>query len=157
MNSGNFVHKNHGVGLNQYHLQWCTKYRYKCTKRGDIAAEMENILKEIANGHGILIHDMVIGPDHVHLFVSIPMEMSVSKALQLLKGGSSYCIFKKYWRFRIRYPNGHFWSPGHFSRSISNVTSAAIKGYIEKHDFAKLNETIESVDDEVRQLKLCEF
>ena len=157
MNSGNFVNINHGIGLNQHHFEWCPKYRYKCMRRPEIAAEMEQIIRDIGVEKGIIIHKVAVDADHLHAFVSLPFSMSVSKAMQLLKGGSSYRMFRLHPKFRLRYPRGHFWSAGHFSRSISNVTSAAVEKYIENHEAAKLNETIVEAKREARQLSLGDF
>ena len=40
------------------------------------------------------MHKIVVDKDHVHMFVSVPLDMSISEALQYLKGGSSYRIFR---------------------------------------------------------------
>ena len=157
MDSGNFRNLNHGVGLNQHHFEWCPKYRYACMRKAEIAFQMEQIIREIAKEKGILIHAVAIGADHIHLFVSLPFSMSVSQAMQFLKGGSSYRMFRLRPNFRLRYPKGHFWSPGHFSRSISNVTSGAVDNYIKNHESAKLEETILSGKEAARQLSLMCF
>lgn len=56
--------------------------------------------------------------DHVHLLLSLPSTLSISKALQLLKGGSSKWVhetFPEHWRFvwQIKY--------GAFSVSVSQL------------------------------------
>ncbi|MDO8553195.1 MAG: IS200/IS605 family transposase [Candidatus Micrarchaeota archaeon] len=152
-----FISVNHTKGLNQHHVEWCPKYRYNCLGREDIRREMESILKEIAKEKGIIIHSIAVEADHVHLFVSIPFSMSVSKAKQYLKGISSYKIFRLHPNFRLRYPKGHFWSIGTFCRSVSNVTSGAIKNYIENHEHGKLNQTIQQLEHEPEQLSLSGF
>jgi len=143
--------------LNQHHFEFCPKYRRKCFKNPVKAKEMKEIMESISRDKGILIHNIVVDSDHVHLFVSLPFSMSVSTAVNLLKGISAYRFFRLHPNFRKLYPKGHFWSPGHFSRSISNVTSGAIQQYIECHDFAKLNETVHSIHEEPRQLGLMGF
>ncbi len=155
--SGSFVTRNHSKGLNQHHLIWCPKCRYKCMRREDINKEVENLIRQAANEHKIIIHTIAVGQDHVHVFASLPFDMSPSKATMLLKGRSAYLIFRRFPNFRKRYPRGHFWSPGKCGRSISNVTSGAIKGYIENQQFDKLNETVEQIDMEPRQLGLVGF
>ena len=81
----------------------------------------EDILREIAEKHGIGIMEISIMPDHIHLIVDIPPTMSVSEAFRLLKGASSYRLFRKKPNFRKRYPRGHFWSPGKFYRSVGDA------------------------------------
>jgi len=157
MSSGSFASINHGIGLNQHHFEWCPKYRYKCMRKPEIAAEMEQILRRIAAEKGIVIIKMAVDADHIHMLVSIPFNMSVSRALQFLKGGSSFQIFRLHPNFRFRYPKGHFWSPGHFSRSLSSVSFKTVEHYLDCHDSAKLNETISEGKTEARQLSLASF
>jgi len=68
----------------------------------------EDILREIAEKHGIEIMEISVMPDHIHLIVDIPPTMSMSEAFHLLKDASSYRLFRKKPNFRKRYPRGHF-------------------------------------------------
>ena len=36
------------------------------------------------------LHDFVIMPDHLHLLMTLPREVPIEKAMQLIKGGFSY-------------------------------------------------------------------
>jgi len=152
MNSGNFVNKNHSVGLSQYHLEWCPKYRYDALRSVHVKEFLIGTFHEIAREYGMVIHAPAIGDDHVHIFISIPITMSVCRAVQLLKGISAHRIFERFGGFRMRYKNGNFWSRGYFFRSVSNVTSGAVKNYIENQQHDKLNETMSA-----KQLKLEVF
>ena len=151
------MNKNHGVGLNQHHLEWCPKYRYECLKRPQFASEMEGILREIAETHKILILEIAVMPDHIHVFVSIPFSMAVSTALQLLKGGSAYRFFRLHPNFRLRYPKGHFWSIGHFSRSVSNVSASTVRNYIKNQKCDELSASIKLAEKEAAQMCLTDF
>ena len=57
-------------------------------------------------------------PEHLHTIVKLPLTMTPSKALQLLKGRSSYLFFRAHPKARLRYPKGHLWSRGKFASSI---------------------------------------
>jgi putative transposase len=150
MNSVNYRNINeHGVGDNKYHLEWCPKYRWNAMRSPYIAEEMKQIFLQIATEKGIVVHKLVVDSDHVHMFVSLPLWMSVSTALQYLKGISAYKIFRSHPDFRKRYRKGAFWSPGHFSRSVSNVTESAVEHYIDKHEYPKF-----LPEEEGRQMKL---
>lgn len=149
MDSGTTININHGVGENKHHLEWCPKYRYDALRNPYIAQEMRGILEQIAHEKGIIVHKIVVDSDHVHMFVSMPLWLSVSMALQYLKGISSYKIFRLHPNFRKRYYKGSFWSPGHFSRSVSNVTQSAVEHYIDKHEYPKI-----LVENDRRQTKL---
>ena len=149
MSSGTTININHGVGENKHHLEWCPKYRFEALRNPYIAKEMQGILEQIAHEKGMIVHTIVVDSDHVHLFVSIPLWMSVSMALQYLKGISSYKIFRSHPNFRKRYRKGAFWSPGHFSRSVSNVTESAVENYINKHERPLI-----TPENDIRQMKL---
>ena len=126
-------------------------------RKTDINEEVKNSILKAAKENRITIHEMAVEEDHVHVFASLPFDMSPSKAHFFLKGRSAYLIFRRFPNFKKRYPKGHFWSRGKFARSVSNVTSSAIKNYIENQEFSKLHETIESAEREPGQLNLKSF
>lgn len=121
---------NHGFGQNAYHLVWKPKYSKDPFKFDLVRQHCEQFLNEIAQKYDFEIYELQVMPDHVHLFVEIPPTMSVSKALQLFKGISSYKLFKQHPWLRRHFRKGHFWSPGKFFRSVGNVTADVIKHYI---------------------------
>src|SRR5512140_4047807 len=50
-------------------------------------------------------------PDHVHILLSLPPTLSIAKALQLIKGGSSKWVhdtFREQWRFNWQVKYGAF-------------------------------------------------
>ena len=105
------VSGSHSIGQNMYHLEWCPKYRYNMFKREENKNLCEEVLYEVAKRHKIEITELSVMSDHIHVVVCIPPTMSVSQALQLLKGASARELFKRRTYFRCRYPKGHFWSP----------------------------------------------
>lgn len=157
MNSESFVRRNHGVGLNEYHLEWCPKYRYNCMRKEHINSEVVRLIKQAAHEHGIEILKIAVAIDHVHIRVALPFTMSPSKALMYLKGSSAYLLFRRFPNFRKRYPRGSFWSPGKFIRSISEVTSEVVDGYIEKQRMHKLETRLSENDGMFGQKALTEF
>jgi len=42
------------------------------------------------------LHDFVVMPDHVHLLITVSGDMSIEKAMQLVKGGFSYRLKKEF-------------------------------------------------------------
>jgi len=59
-----------------------------------------------------------VQPDHVHLIVDCPRAMCDSKMIQIIKGLSSYLLFRMCEDLRKRYSRGHFWNAGYFCCSI---------------------------------------
>jgi putative transposase len=92
--------------------------------------DCERILWAAAARYGCEIYELHIAVDHIHLFVELPPSMSVSKALQLFKGYSSFKLMHKHPWLRRYFPKGHFWSPGKFFRSVGNTTMEAVQHYI---------------------------
>jgi putative transposase len=93
----------------------------------------EEVLHTIAKRHKIEITELCVMPDHIHTVVGLPPTMSVSKALQLLKGASSRELFKRKPHFKCRYPKGHFWSPGKFYRSVGDADAETVIQYVHDH------------------------
>lgn len=126
------IHFAHAVGQNSYHLVWKPKYAWPIFNYPSIKRDCESILRSIASKWNIGIYELQVQADHIHLFVEVPPTTTVSKVLQLLKGGSSFQLFRKY-PILTKYRNfrkRHFWSRGKFFRSVGNVTSEVIEGYI---------------------------
>jgi putative transposase len=94
----------------------------------------EEILREVAERHKIEIIELSVMPDHIHAIVSIPPTMNISKAFQLLKGASSYELFRREPKFRLRYRKGHFWSSGKFYRSVGDVDLETTKSYVQRQE-----------------------
>jgi putative transposase len=90
----------------------------------------EEVLHIVAKRHKIEITELSVMSDHIHIVVGIPPTMSVSKALQLLKGTSARELFKRRTYFRCRYPKGNFWSPGKFYRSFGDADTETVLQYV---------------------------
>ena len=99
-------------------------------KREENKKLCEDVLHEVAERHKIEINELSVMPDHIHTVVGIPPTMSVSKALQLLKGASSRELFKRKPHLRCRYPKGHLWSPGKFYRSVGDADTETVLQYV---------------------------
>jgi len=83
----------------------------------------EEIFRDVAERHKIKVTEWSVMPDHIHTVFGISPTMSVSKALQLLKGTSSRELFRRKPNFRLRYPKGQLWSPGKFYRSVGDTNA----------------------------------
>ena len=91
-------------------------------------------IRKAADEHGIKIHYLKVLPEHVHTLASFPHGMDESKAFNLLKGRSAYIIFRVKEKFRLRYPRGHFWSPGGFATTVGYNDLNATIAYIENQE-----------------------
>ena len=49
-----------------------------------------DVIRSSMRSRKMIVHDFVVMPNHVHILLTIPGEMSIEKAMQLIKGGFSY-------------------------------------------------------------------
>ncbi len=123
----NYSHK---VGLNFWHIEFATKYRYKMFGKFAQKSLAEAAIRKVAAKHQIKIHTLYVMPDHVHMLVTLPHNITDSKALMLLKGGSAYIFFKNHEKSRLRLPNGHLWSAGGCAVTVGYNEFATVENYI---------------------------
>jgi len=70
----------------------------------------------------MVIYAGSINRDHVHMLIGIPPQMSVSRAVQYLKGKGSHRLLSEYKSLRKRYWGQHLWASGYWVASSGNVT-----------------------------------
>ncbi len=99
---------------------------------------IRNALYKVAERYGLTINTLSFGDDfaHIHVLVNIPNTMTVNYAVQLLKGYSSYVVFKEIPNHRLRYPKGSFWSPYFSSGSVGPNDKETVINYIQKQDIS---------------------
>jgi putative transposase len=88
------------------------------------------LLRETARAHEMLVHAGSINRDHVHMLLSIPPSLSVSRAVQYLKGRSSHKLLSEFGILRKRYWGQHLWARGYWVVSSGNVTDEMWAEYI---------------------------
>ena len=111
----------HTVWDCKYHIVWTTKYRYQVLG-GDVGLRCRELIRETAHAHDMVIHAGNVNRDHVHLLISIPPRLSVSKAVQHLKGRSSHKLLAEFGSLRKRYWGQHLWARGYWVCTSGNVT-----------------------------------
>ena len=65
-------------------------------------------------------------PDHLHMFVSIPLRIIVSSFMGYLKGKSALMMFDKHTNINYKFGNRRFWAEGYYV-----LNEATIKKYIQ--------------------------
>jgi len=128
-----YTHYNHSVGNNLKHIQITTKYRYRMMRKEWMKTYCKVSIEEACKKHKIEIVILKVMNEHVHMIVDCPRTFSDSKLLQLVKGLSSYILFRICPNLRKRYPRGHFWNAGYFCCSVGSDFDRVFK-YIEDQD-----------------------
>jgi putative transposase len=128
---------NRSVGIAFWHVQFCTKYRFKMFSKSEYKGLMEACIRRVCYRHCIKIVAMFVMPEHVHLVVKTSVRVNPSSLVQLIKGGTSHLFFRFHPKARLRYPKGHLWSKGKFIASIGftdlDFTIAYVLHQREKH------------------------
>jgi len=124
---------------------WCTKYG-KGILKGDIAYRFREIAREICSGLKVEILQGVLSKDHVHMLVSIPPQIAVSKVVQRVKGKSSYKMQREFKSLHKEYWGQRMWGRGYFACSAGNVSSEMIAQYIEGHTEADSFKVVEELE-----------
>ncbi len=81
---------------------------------------------EILKGH--------VSKDHVHVFVSVPPHLAISKLVQYLKGKSSYKLLSENQQLSKAFWGRHLWGRGYFVATSGNITDEVILEYIKNQD-----------------------
>jgi len=125
-----YEHYAHSVGTLMFHLQWCMKCRYKMFWKTENAKLLEACVRRAASRNEIKIIEINVQPEHVHCIVLVKFSVSASRALQILKGGSSKIYFEHKEKARLRYPKGHLWSRGKFASTVGFVQLGVVQNYV---------------------------
>ena len=133
-NKDKYERGNHHVGISMWEFEWCPKYRYKMFRKWKYKKLVEACIRRAASEHGIKWIELNVQPEHIQGTASIPLTMSPSKALQLLKGRSAFLFFKNHEKARLRYPKGHLWSRGRFAASLGFVQVEVVNEYVRNQD-----------------------
>ena len=75
----------HTKFYHRFHVVWTTKYRYK-VMRGEMRERIREIIIQTCQELGVHIEKGVLSTDHVHMFISVPPQIALSKVM--MAGGS---------------------------------------------------------------------
>src|SRR4051812_19584805 len=107
------------------HLVWTTKYR-KPVLVGRVGLRLRALIRGVCGGADVPILKGHVSKDHVHLSVSIPPQVTISRLVQRLKGKTAYKTLQEFAPLRKQFWGRHLWARGYFCRSSGNVTDQVI-------------------------------
>jgi putative transposase len=99
---------------------------------GKIAERLKKLFQECAEINSWNIEELNIQRDHVHMILRLKPSVSVSRAVQLLKGGSSKIIREEYPSLEEFLWGDSFWSDGYFAETVGKVNEQVIREYVKK-------------------------
>ena len=112
----------------KYHIVFAPKYRRQVVY-GQLKADIGKILRTLCEQKKVNIIEAEACPDHIHMLVEIPPNISVAQFMGYLKGKSSLMIFDRHANLKYKYGNRHFWATGYFVDTVGK-NEKIIKEYI---------------------------
>lgn len=112
------------------HIVWVTKYR-KPLLVGEVGSRVRELIRQVCREQEVDILSGSVSKEHIHVFVSIPPKVTISRLVQRLKGFSSYKLMSEFKHLEKAFWGRHLWARGYFCVSSGQVTDEVIKAYIE--------------------------
>ncbi len=112
----------------KYHVVFAPKYRRQVVY-GKIKEDIGRILRKLCEHKGVKILKANACPDHIHMLLSIPPKLSVSKFMGYLKEKSSLMIFDRHANLKYKYGNRKFWCRGYYVDTVGR-NKKVIEEYI---------------------------
>ncbi len=104
------------------------KYRRQIVY-GNIREDVGRILGILCKRKGVEIIEAECCIDHIHMFVRIPPNLSISSFMGYLKGKSSLMIFDRHANLKYKYGNRKFWCRGYYVDTVGK-NAKKIEEYI---------------------------
>jgi putative transposase len=118
-----------------YHLIWATKRRRRALTGEEERRYCERLLRRVAEKYDMFVAALEVDEDHVHLYVEIPPQLSVGKAVRLFKSLSARHMLRRFPNLRRHFWSGAMWSPSYFVRTVGEgVTAETVRRYITTHE-----------------------
>lgn len=112
----------------KYHIVFAPKYRRQAIY-SKIKADIGKIIRKLCEVKKVEILEANACPDHIHLLVKIPPNISVAQFMGYLKGKSSLMIFDMHANLKYKYGNRHFWCRGYYVDTVGR-NEAKIAEYV---------------------------
>jgi putative transposase len=87
----------------------------------------------VAERYDFSVEELAVLPDHAHLFVSAPPDVSLAKAVQTVKSITARELFKRFPGLKKHLWGGALWERGYFVMSSGQgTTDEMIRLYIKE-------------------------
>ena len=125
------------------HFVWSTKNRIQFLNTKELRIKVWNHILENAKKKGVFI-DFVNGySDHCHCLVSLGVDQSIQKVIQLIKGESSFWI-NKHGLTKEKFE----WQDEYFAVSVSESVIDKVRDYIKNQEEHHSKKTFQQEYDE---------
>ena len=120
--------------MSKTRIMWVERQFLRMMRKDKIKVSCKVAIEEACKKHKIELIILKVLDEHSHMIVDCPRTMSDSKLMQIIKGLSSYILFRLCPILRKRYPRGHFWNAGYFCVGCGTDFDRAYS-YIKNQEF----------------------
>ena len=124
------------------HAVWGTKNRYPFLTK-EIREKVIQHIKQNAKTKGIYIDRLNGHTEHMHCLISLNADMSIAKAMQLIKGESAFWINKEKMTKRK-----FEWANEYYAASVSESVLGKVRAYIDNQEEHHNKNTFEQEHEE---------
>ncbi len=113
-----------------YHIVWAPKYRLRILK-GAINELVDKDVRMLCEWKSCEVLELNVREDHVHLVVSVPPKLSISRLMGTLKGKIAIKLFNSCPKLKKKPPywGNHFWAKGYFVNTVG-LDEEMIRKYV---------------------------
>ena len=112
----------------KYHIVFAPKYRRQVVYQ-KVKEDIGKILRKLCEIKKVEIIEANACPDHIHMLLKIPPNLSIAQFMGYLKGKSSLMIFDRHANLKYKYGNRHFWCRGYYVDTVGR-NEKAIAEYV---------------------------
>jgi putative transposase len=124
----------HCVFVLHAHLVFVTKYRHPVFADRHLE-RLEAIMRDVCADFEVQLEEFNGESNHVHLLVSFPPKVALSRLVNSLKGVSSRRMRQEFPDLRSHYYRANrLWSGSYFAGSVGGAPLTALRQYIEQHN-----------------------
>ena len=115
-----------------FHLIWVTKYRRQIFTTPDLVNDMNSILLRIASVSDVILEEMEVMPDHIHVLISFKPKYAPTNIVKNFKGASARMFFALHPEIRKQKMwGGKLWSNSYYMSTLGNMSREVVQKYIQ--------------------------
>ncbi|MGL5792855.1 MAG: IS200/IS605 family transposase [Xenococcaceae cyanobacterium] len=122
-----YRHKNTSVSLVNYHFCWIVRRRRKVLT-GSIKKRLDVLIHDVCLELDCEVLSLAIEPEHVHLFINCPPDVSPSDLMHRIKGRTARYLRQEFPEL-MKLPS--MWTRAYFVSTAGKVALETIQKYIE--------------------------
>lgn len=124
----NFRKDSHAVYLLHYHFVFTVKGRLHAIDE-PVARYLTDLILRVCQNRGYILLNLELVEEHGHMIVSARSKHAPQEIAESLMNNTSYLVLRAFPQLQPIFPDGQFWVPGFFVRSVGPKTTAQIKSY----------------------------